>query len=98
MSTNSKTLILDGGKGLVKIIAGAKYGEILGMHIMGPRATDLITGDALATGGEMPLEEIIAAVHSHPTVTEAMCEAGMQMVFFIKTILFFDEDDYCNQL
>ena len=43
MSANGKALILNGGEGLVKIIAGKKYGEILGMHIIGPRATDLIS-------------------------------------------------------
>ena len=42
MSANGKALILNGGEGLVKIIAGREYGEVLGMHIIGPRATDLI--------------------------------------------------------
>ncbi len=48
MSANGKALILNGGEGLVKIIAGAEYGEILGMHIIGPRATDLIAEGATA--------------------------------------------------
>ena len=52
MSANGKALILNGGEGLVKIIAGAEYGEVLGMHIIGPRATDLIAEGALAIGGE----------------------------------------------
>ena len=51
MSANGKALILNGGEGLVKIIAGKEYGEILGMHIIGPRATDLICEGALAIGG-----------------------------------------------
>ena len=77
MSANGKALILNGGEGLVKIIAGAEYGEILGMHIIGPRATDLIAEGALAIEGEMTLDEIIDTIHSHPTVTEAMREAAL---------------------
>ena len=77
MSANGKALILNGGEGLVKIIAGAEYGEILGMHIIGPRATDLIAEGTLAIEGEMTLDEIIDTIHSHPTVTETMREAAL---------------------
>ncbi len=77
MSANGKALILNGGEGLVKIIAGAEYGEILGMHIIGPRATDLIAEGALAIEGEMTLDEIVDTIHSHPTVTETMREAAL---------------------
>ena len=79
MSANGKALILNGGEGLVKIIAGAEYGEILGMHIIGPRATDLIAEGALAIEGEMTLDEIIDTIHSHPTVTETMREAALNV-------------------
>lgn len=78
MSANGKALILNGGEGLVKIIAGKEYGEILGMHIIGPRATDLIAEGALAISEEMTLDEIINTIHSHPTVTETMREAALQ--------------------
>ena len=77
MSANGKALILNGGEGLVKIIAGAEYGEILGMHIIGPRATDLIAEGALAIEGEMTLDEIVDTIHSHPTVTETLREAAL---------------------
>ena len=77
MSANGKALILNGGEGLVKIIAGKKYGEILGMHIIGPRATDLISEGALAIGNESTLDEIINTIHSHPTVTETIREAAL---------------------
>ena len=77
MSANGKALILNGGEGLVKIIIGEKYGEILGLHIIGPRATDLIAEGALAIGSELTADEIIAAIHSHPTVTEAVREAAL---------------------
>ena len=78
MAANGKALILNGGEGVVKIIAGKEFGEILGMHIIGPRATDLIAEGALAIGEEMTLDELIATIHSHPTVTEAMREAALQ--------------------
>jgi len=77
MSANGKALILNGGEGLVKIIAGKQYGEVLGMHIIGPRATDLISEGALAIAGEMTLDELIATIHSHPTVTETVREAAL---------------------
>lgn len=78
MAANGRALIINGGEGLVKIIAGAEFGEILGMHIIGPHASDLICEGALAIGQELTLDEIIATIHSHPTVTEAMREAALQ--------------------
>ncbi len=78
MAANGKALILNGGEGLVKIIAGAEYGEVLGMHIIGPRATDLISEGALAIKLEATLDELIETIHSHPTVTETVREAAMQ--------------------
>ena len=77
MSANGKALILNGGEGLVKIIAGKEYGEVLGMHIIGPRATDLICEGALAIGQELTLDELVATIHSHPTVTESMRECAL---------------------
>ena len=77
MSANGKALILNGGEGLVKILAGKEYGEVLGMHIIGPRATDLICEGALAIGSELTLDELVATIHSHPTVTESMRECAL---------------------
>jgi len=77
MAANGKALIINGGEGIVKIIAGKEFGEILGMHIIGPRATDLIAEGALAIGAELTLDEIIATIHSHPTVTETLREAAL---------------------
>ena len=79
MSANGKALILNGGEGLVKIIADAKYEEVLGMHIIGPRATDLIAEGALAIRLEATVEELITTIHSHPTVTETMREAALNV-------------------
>ena len=79
MRANGKALILNGGEGLVKIIADAKYGEVLGMHIIGPRATDLICEGALAIRLEATVDELISTIHSHPTVTETMREAALDV-------------------
>ena len=79
MSANGKALIINGGEGLVKIIADAKYGEVLGMHIIGPRATDLIAEGALAIRLEATVDELISTIHSHPTVTETMREAALNL-------------------
>ncbi|WP_304508637.1 dihydrolipoyl dehydrogenase [Anaerotignum sp.] len=79
MSANGKALILNGGEGLVKIITDVKYEEVLGMHIIGPRATDLIAEGALAIRLEATAEELISTIHSHPTVTETMREAALNV-------------------
>ena len=76
---NGKSLIINGGEGLVKIIADAKYEEVLGMHIIGPRATDLIAEGALAIRLEATIDELISTIHSHPTVTETMREAALNV-------------------
>ena len=74
---NGKSLIESDGVGFVKILAGAKHGEILGVHIFGPRATDLITEAALAMRLEATVDELISTIHAHPTVGEAMAEAAL---------------------
>lgn len=73
---NAKSLIM-GGDGLVKIIAERTYGEILGVHIIGPRATDLIAVAGMALGTESTLEDVIATIFAHPTVSEAIHEAAL---------------------
>ena len=77
MNANGKALILNGGEGLVKIIADRKYREVPGLHIIGPRATDMISEGALALRLEATLDELITTIHSHPTVTETVREAAL---------------------
>jgi len=72
---NAKTLIENGGVGYIKVLCGAEFGEILGVHILGPRATDLIAEAALMIGMEATVDEVIATIHAHPTVSEAVREA-----------------------
>ena len=63
--------------GFIKIVAEAKHHEILGVHIVGDRATDLIAEGALAIGMEACLEDIAHQVHGHPTFNEAMGESAL---------------------
>ena len=77
MAANGKALILNGGEGLVKILAERESGKVLGMHIIGPRATDLIAEGAISLRMGASLEDLISTIHSHPTVTEAVREAAL---------------------
>lgn len=77
LSANGKALIMNGGEGMVKILADPKYKEVLGVHILGPRATDLITEGALAIRLEATLDELVSTIHGHPTLGEAVREAAM---------------------
>ncbi len=77
LMANAKSLIMNQTGGMVKVISDKKYDEVLGVHILGPRATDLITQGALALRLEATLEEIISTVHAHPTVGEALQEAAL---------------------
>jgi dihydrolipoamide dehydrogenase len=64
-------------EGFVKIIRDAKYGEILGAHIIGAHATELIHELVVARENEFTVEEIELAIHAHPTLSEAIAEAGL---------------------
>jgi len=66
-------------RGLVKIITDQDYGQILGVHIVGPRATSLIPEAALAMKLEARAEDIIATMHAHPTLSEAVWEAALDV-------------------
>ncbi|MBV9543651.1 MAG: FAD-dependent oxidoreductase, partial [Chloroflexi bacterium] len=63
--------------GLVKIVADQRYGEILGVHIIGPSASDLIPEGVLALNLEATLEDVANAIHAHPTLGEGTMEASM---------------------
>jgi dihydrolipoamide dehydrogenase len=64
-------------EGFVKIIRDAKYGEILGAHIIGAHATEMIHELAVARENEFTVEEIELAIHAHPTLSEAIAEAAL---------------------
>ena len=71
---NSKATILDSHDGFVKVVADAKYGEILGVHIIGPLATELIAEAVTAMEMEATVEEMMFTIHAHPTVYEALLD------------------------
>ena len=63
-------------QGWAKVIADAETGEVLGIHIIGPHASDLIAEAALAMSMEATVEEIAHAIHAHPTLPEALVECA----------------------
>lgn len=64
-------------EGFVKIVAGQRHREVLGVHIIGPSASDLITEGALAISLEATLDELADTIHAHPTLGEIGMEAAM---------------------
>jgi dihydrolipoamide dehydrogenase len=77
---NGKALGLGENHGFVKVIADAKYGEILGVHMIGPDVTELLPEWVLARNNELTPHEIARSVHAHPTLGEAMMEAAEAVV------------------
>ena len=76
-SANGRARTSGETEGFVKIIRGAKYGEILGAHIVGAHATEMIHELVLARTNEFTVEEVDLAVHAHPTLSEAIAEAAL---------------------
>jgi dihydrolipoamide dehydrogenase len=74
-SANSKASILGSHEGFVKVVADEKYGEILGVHIIGPEAFELISEAVTAMEAEATVETMMSTIHAHPTLYEAMGEA-----------------------
>jgi dihydrolipoamide dehydrogenase len=72
----AKPRIIGHDAGLVKIVADAKYDEVLGIHMVGPHATDLISEAAVALRLESTTEEIARTIHPHPTLSEAVMQAA----------------------
>jgi dihydrolipoamide dehydrogenase len=71
---NSKATILDAHDGFVKVVADAKYGEVLGVHIIGPYATEIIAECVTALELEATVDEMMFTIHAHPTVAEALLD------------------------
>jgi dihydrolipoamide dehydrogenase len=63
-------------EGFVKIVADRKYDEVLGVHMIGPRSTELVAEAVLALRLECTVEELIKTIHAHPTFSEAVGEAA----------------------
>lgn len=76
-SANGKARAIGQKNGFVKIIFAAPYGKILGAHILGPEATELIAELSIAKNLESTHEEIHHSIHAHPTLSEAVMEAAL---------------------
>ncbi|MBS1967270.1 MAG: dihydrolipoyl dehydrogenase [Chloroflexi bacterium SZAS-1] len=74
-SANGKATILGQRNGFIKIVAEKKYDEVLGVHIIGPHATELIAEGGVALSHEATAESLMRTIHAHPTLYEALGEA-----------------------
>ncbi len=75
-SALGKAMIIGETEGFVKVVADAQYDEVLGVHIIGPHATDLLAEACVAMGLEATAEEFGHIMHAHPTLSEAVMEAA----------------------
>jgi len=75
-AASSKASILGENEGFVKVVSEASYDELLGVHIVGPHATDLIAEAVVALTHEATAESLMRSVHAHPTLSEAVMEAA----------------------
>lgn len=76
---NSKSIIEGEVRGIIKIIAQAKNGEILGVHMVGPKVTEIISEVVLAMNLEATVDDLRTNIHPHPTVSEAVFEAALDV-------------------
>jgi len=74
-----KAMAINENVGLVKMVTDAKYGEILGVHIVGPHATDLIHEACVSIKLESTIDELMHTIHAHPTLSEAIMEAAQDV-------------------
>jgi dihydrolipoamide dehydrogenase len=75
-TANSRASIIGEHEGFIKIVSDAQYGEILGVHIIGPQATELIAESVTAMELEGTVEDLMWTIHAHPTLAEAMLDAS----------------------
>jgi dihydrolipoamide dehydrogenase len=75
-TANSRASIVGQHEGFIKIVSDADYGEILGVHIIGPQATELIAEAVMAIELEATAEDLVWTIHAHPTLAEAMLDAS----------------------
>ena len=77
LKSHGKAVAVGAVDGMVKIITSKPYGEILGAHIIGHDASELIAEMGLAKRLEATAEDIISTIHAHPTMSEAIHEAAL---------------------
>src|SRR5262249_49432947 len=76
-AANGRARCLDEAEGLFKVLADAQTDRLLGIHILGPRASELIAEAVLAMEYEGSAEDIVRTCHAHPTLSEALHEAAL---------------------
>jgi len=74
---NGKAIAQGEIDGFVKVVAEARYGAVLGVHVVGPHASDLILEATLGLSLEVTLDELAATIHPHPTLSEAVAEGSL---------------------
>lgn len=73
---NGKAMGIGETEGFIKFVTEPKYGEILGVHMVGPHVTDMISEAVLAMKNELTVDEVVATIHPHPTLSEVTQEAA----------------------
>ncbi|KZL89206.1 dihydrolipoyl dehydrogenase [Clostridium magnum] len=79
-SACGKAMTIGETEGFVKIVSDTKWNEILGVHIVGPHATELIAEGALAIKLQCTVEELTETIHAHPTLSECVMEASLDVI------------------
>lgn len=74
-AANGRALASSEAHGFVKVIADSRYGEVLGVHIIGPSAAEIITQASLIMEMEITVDEVVKTIYGHPTYSEALFEA-----------------------
>jgi dihydrolipoamide dehydrogenase len=72
---NSKATILGQHEGFIKVVSDEQYGEVLGVHAIGPQATEILAEPTTALQLEATVDDMMYTIHAHPTVWEAMGDA-----------------------
>ena len=76
-ANNGRAVAQGKGRGLVKVVAEARFGQLLGVHMVGPNVSELVAEAVLAIETEASLGEFTSVVRAHPTLSEAIMEAGL---------------------
>ena len=79
LNANGKAMADGETEGFVKVVSEARFGEVLGLHIVAPHASDMIHEGGLALALEATLDELVTTIHAHPTLGEAVREAALEM-------------------
>jgi dihydrolipoamide dehydrogenase len=80
LAYNARAMVLGGRQGLVKVVADRELGEVLGVHVVGPAASEILAVAATAIQAEIPVYDLAATVHWHPSMAEALAEAARKAV------------------